>query len=90
MINKANKERRAQAKANNFGKETQNIFNGLASTKTEDTFNPREFLLLYKAWKDILSIDDIKDKSEIYTKQGCHDAAKLLNDITGAIIEEKL
>lgn len=56
---------------------------GTNSTETSILFNPKEYLLLYKAWNDELTAADISDTGEKYTDQDCEDAATMLNAISG-------
>lgn len=82
MRSKLKKERRAKAKdlalTNNVGKTTGIYLDASTTTKPLDTFNPREYILLCKAWNGELTQKDVKDTGERYTEQDCYEAAKLL------------
>jgi hypothetical protein len=88
MRSKLKKERRVKAKkdlastSNNVGKTTGLYLDASTSTKPLDTFNPREYILLCKAWNDTLTAKDVKDTGKRYTEHDCHEAANLLNMLT--------
>ena len=62
---------------------------GMNSTETSTLFNPREYILLFRAWNDELTASDMKDAGKKYTKQDCKDASAILNNIAEALHKEK-
>jgi hypothetical protein len=90
MKNKQKKDRKAMPK-DLIVPETSNKTNveinerkrkGTTSTTTSILFNPREYILLSRAWNDELTLTDMIDTGEKYTEQDCNEASIILTEIT--------
>lgn len=89
--NELKKERKAMTKNMLIKDDSANgqeiISDLLMNHKVERTdehsviFNPKEYLLLCKAWNDELTATDLKDNAEKYTEQDCKDAAEMLSNL---------
>ena len=96
MKNKLKKERISLSKELNVAKppnetlaKTEKLQISGHSTDTSVLFNPREYLLLYRAWNNALTETDINDTGKKYTEQDCKEASILLNDITGTFTKNE-